>query len=117
MALELNKTLDDYIDESTGQPFVLWLCSGERNAFLERVVKPIYEAAQQEVERSKNGTAPHKAWRNYDDLNEYFWSRRYFKKLWWPINIGGNFFLTGGSGKRVGKMGFVEQRTFFNLLT
>ncbi|KAI4363838.1 hypothetical protein MLD38_020005 [Melastoma candidum] len=116
MALELNKILDDYIDESTGQPFVPWLCSGERNAFLERVVKPIYAAAQKEVERSKNGTAPHKAWRNYDDLNEYFWSRRCFKKLRWPINIGGNFFLTGGSGKKVGKTGFVEQRTFFNLL-
>lgn len=26
-----------------------------------------------ETKRSKNGKAPHSAWCNYDDLNEYFW--------------------------------------------
>lgn len=27
----------------------------------------------QEAKKSKNGTAPHTTWCNYDDLNEYFW--------------------------------------------
>lgn len=27
----------------------------------------------QETESNNNGTAPHSSWRNYDDLNEYFW--------------------------------------------
>ncbi|KAI7749087.1 hypothetical protein M8C21_015578, partial [Ambrosia artemisiifolia] len=105
--------LEDYIDENTGRP-VLPSISGE-NAFLERVVKPIYDTVKLEVEFSRNGTAPHGNWRNYDDLNEYFWSRRCFEKLKWPIDIGSNFFATTSRGKRVGKTGFVEQRSFLNL--
>ncbi|KAI3714043.1 hypothetical protein L1987_72633 [Smallanthus sonchifolius] len=85
------------------------------NAFLNRVVKPIYDTVKAEVENSKNGTAPHSNWRNYDDINEYFWSRRCFDKLKWPIDIGSNFFATTSRGKRVGKTGFVEQRSFLNL--
>ena len=27
----------------------------------------------QEAKKSENGKAPHSAWCNYDDLNEYFW--------------------------------------------
>jgi callose synthase len=27
----------------------------------------------QETLKNRGGTAPHSAWRNYDDLNEYFW--------------------------------------------
>jgi callose synthase len=70
MAMELNKILEDYIDENTGQP-VLPSLSGE-NAFLNCVVKPIYETIRAEVQSSKDGTAPHRVWRNYDDINEYF---------------------------------------------
>lgn len=113
MAMELNKILEDYIDENTGQP-VLPSFSGE-NAFLKTVVKPIYETVRAEVEGSKNGTAPHRAWRNYDDINEYFWSKRCFEKLKWPIDGGSNFFVTSGKKDRVGKTGFVEQRSFWNL--
>ncbi|KAE9456116.1 hypothetical protein C3L33_11996, partial [Rhododendron williamsianum] len=119
MAMDLNKILDGYIDENTGRPFVPHL-SGE-NAFLNRVVRPIYETVRAEVENSRNGTAPHSAWRNYDDVNEYFWSRRCFEKLKWPIDLSSNFFVTSngkgeGGGKRVvGKTGFVEQRSFWNL--
>ncbi|KAL7000400.1 Callose synthase 12 [Sarracenia purpurea var. burkii] len=114
MAMELNKILEDYIDENTGRP-ALPSISGE-NAFLNRVVKPIYETIRSEVENSKNGTAPHSAWRNYDDINEYFWTRRCFHKLKWPIDVGSNFFVTTSKGKHVGKTGFVEQRSFWNLL-
>ncbi|KAJ0428307.1 putative 1,3-beta-glucan synthase [Helianthus annuus] len=113
MAMELNRILEDYIDENTGRP-VLPSISGE-NAFLERVVKPIYDTVKLEVEFSRNGTAPHANWRNYDDINEYFWDKRCFDKLKWPIDIGSNFFATTSRGKRVGKTGFVEQRSFLNL--
>ncbi|GMG98580.1 hypothetical protein Nepgr_000420 [Nepenthes gracilis] len=113
MALELNKILEDYIDENTGRPFVPSI-SGE-NAYLNRVVKPIYETISKEVENSRNGTAPHSAWRNYDDINEYFWSRRCFDKLKWPIDLGSTFFVVSGRKRKVGKTGFVEQRSFWNL--
>ncbi|KAK3404709.1 hypothetical protein EUGRSUZ_K01027 [Eucalyptus grandis] len=113
MAMELNKILEDYIDEATGQP-VLPSFSGE-NAFLNMVVKPIYETVKAEVEGSKNGTAPHRAWRNYDDINEYFWSKRCFEKLKWPLDGGSNFFVTSARRDLVGKTGFVEQRSFWNL--
>lgn len=113
MAMELNKILEDYIDENTGRPF-LPSVSGE-NAFLNRVVTPIYETIRAEVQNSKNGTAPHSAWRNYDDINEYFWSRRCLKKLKWPMDLGSTFFVTASGEKKVGKTGFVEQRSFWNL--
>ncbi|KAH7857240.1 hypothetical protein Vadar_010462 [Vaccinium darrowii] len=113
MAMELNKTLDDDIDEETGRPFIPSL-SGE-NAFLKRVVMPIYNTIRGEAERSRNGTAPHSAWRNYDDINEYFWSRRCFQRVKWPIDLSCRFFATRKEDKRVGKTGFVEQRTFWNV--
>ncbi|KAF3444128.1 hypothetical protein FNV43_RR13818 [Rhamnella rubrinervis] len=113
MAMELNKILEGYIDENTGQP-VLPSISGE-NAYLNCVVKPIYETIRAEVESSRNGTAPHSEWRNYDDINEYFWSKRCFQKLKWPIDVGSNFFVTSGRSKHVGKTGFVERRSFLNL--
>uniref|UniRef100_A0A5B7C9Y6 1,3-beta-glucan synthase n=1 Tax=Davidia involucrata TaxID=16924 RepID=A0A5B7C9Y6_DAVIN len=112
MAMELNQVLDDYIDDNTGRPFLPSI-SGE-NAFLLHVITPIYETIRAEVKRSRNGTAPHSAWRNYDDINEYFWSRRCFRRLKWPIDLGSNFFGTSND-KRVGKTGFVEQRTFWNV--
>ncbi|KAL8228535.1 hypothetical protein R6Q57_016119 [Mikania cordata] len=113
IAMELNKILEDYIDENTGRP-ILPTVSGE-NAFLNRIVTPIYNTVKAEVESSGNGTAPHSNWRNYDDINEYFWSRRCFDKLKWPIDIGSNFFVTPVKRKTVGKTGFVEQRSFLNL--
>ncbi|KAF5188382.1 Callose synthase [Thalictrum thalictroides] len=113
LAMELNRILEDYIDENTGRP-VLPSISGE-NAFLLQVVTPIYKTIKEEMENSRNGTAPHSAWRNYDDINEYFWSRRCFQRLKWPIDVGSNFFETKNKRKGVGKTGFVEQRSFWNL--
>lgn len=100
MAMELNKILEDYIDENTGQP-VMPSISGE-NAFLNCVVTPIYETIKAEVESSRNGTAPHSVCRNYDDINEYFWSKRCFEKLKWPIDVGSNFFVTSTRKRHVG---------------
>ncbi|KAK8259747.1 hypothetical protein V6Z11_D13G076400 [Gossypium hirsutum] len=113
MAMELNRILEDFIDQNTGQP-AMPSTLGEYG-FLNCVVKPIYETVKMEVECSKNGTAPHHAWRNYDDLNEYFWGRRCFHKLKWPIDAGCKFFVTSSKRKRVGKTGFVERRSFFNI--
>ncbi|MBA0698044.1 hypothetical protein Goari_021554 [Gossypium aridum] len=110
MAMELNKILEYYIDENTGQ-LVMPSLLGE-NTFLHCVVKLIYEIVKAEVENSKNRTVPHTAWRNYDDLNDYFWSKRCFKKLKWPLDVGSKFFVTSSRSKHVGKIGFVEQRSF-----
>ncbi|KAK9906978.1 hypothetical protein M0R45_002587 [Rubus argutus] len=112
MAMELNQVLDEDIDPETGRPFLP--VSGDR-AFLRSVIVPIYNTIKEEVEDSRNGTRPHSAWRNYDDINEYFWSRRCFKSLKWPINYSSNFFSTAPKEIRVGKTGFVEQRSFWNL--
>ncbi|XP_061357661.1 callose synthase 12-like [Gastrolobium bilobum] len=105
MAMDLNRILQQQEDRAF-EPSI----SGE-NGFLKFVVKPIYEVIRSEVERSRNGTAPHCKWRNYDDINEYFWSRTCFENLKWPINVGCSSFF----GARKCKSGFVEQRSFWNV--
>lgn len=113
MAKELNDVLDEKIDPETGLPY-LPRESGECG-YLKSVVIPIYQTIKTEVESSRNGKAPHSAWRNYDDINEYFWSMRCFHGLKWPLNLSCNFFATTPKAKRVGKTGFVEQRSFWNV--
>ncbi|KAL0921523.1 hypothetical protein M5K25_008603 [Dendrobium thyrsiflorum] len=113
MAMDLNRILEDYIDESTGSPSTPAIIGEE--AFLNRVVKPIYATIKAEVDSSRNGTAPHSAWRNYDDINEYFWSRHCFDRLKWPLELSKNFFAIPPDRNRVRKTGFVEQRSFWNL--
>ncbi|XP_051126001.1 callose synthase 11 [Andrographis paniculata] len=112
MTMELNYILDDHMDENTGQLFVPSTC--KEFGFLNDVVTPVYVTIKNEVSRSRNGTAPHSAWRNYDDINEYFWSRRCFRKIKWPFDLSANFF-SADRERRVGKTGFVEQRTFWNV--
>nr|CDM83143.1 unnamed protein product [Triticum aestivum] len=45
-----------------------------------------------EAAMSKRGTVSHSKWRNYDDLNEYFWSKKCFKQLGWPMDPASDFF-------------------------
>ncbi|XP_048141589.1 callose synthase 11-like isoform X2 [Rhodamnia argentea] len=113
MAMELNDILEARIDENTGRPFLPSVY--RQKPFLKSIVMPIYQTIKIEVEGSRNGRAPHSAWRNYDDLNEYFWSRRCFKTLKWPIELDCNYFATADKSQRVGKTGFVEQRSFWNV--
>eukprot|EP01018_Ginkgo_biloba_P014079 Gb_29725 [translate_table: standard] len=130
MALELNSILEDYLDKNTGQ-LALPAYSGE-NAFLRKVVMPLYLTVKAETEASRGGKAPHSAWRNYDDINEYFWSKRCFEQLGWPLKLDGKFFLLPElpqmqhnedfqrfrdmlQKQKVGKTGFVEQRSFWNI--
>lgn len=89
-------------------------------SFLERVISPLYEVVAAEAESNDNGRAPHSAWRNYDDFNEYFWSLYCFE-LSWPWRTSSSFFTKPNRGsksdgrKRTGKTSFVEHRTFFHL--
>ncbi|CAO2171493.1 unnamed protein product [Urochloa humidicola] len=113
MALDLNHVIDQSVDIETGRPSIPAV-HGE-DAFLEKVVTPIYNVLKAEVDSSRNGTKPHSAWRNYDDVNEYFWSRRVFRRLQWPLSPTRNFFIPPGKSGRIGKTGFVEQRSFWNV--
>ncbi|RAL52099.1 hypothetical protein DM860_014926 [Cuscuta australis] len=94
-------------------------------SFLDQVICPLYDVLAAEARNNDNGRAPHSAWRNYDDFNEYFWSLNCFE-LSWPWRITSPFFLkptprsknilkSSGSSKRQGKTSFVEHRTFLHL--
>ncbi|XLU60984.1 hypothetical protein S245_020205, partial [Arachis hypogaea] len=52
---------------------------GDEEAFLRKVITPFYRVIDTEAKRSRNGTAPHSVWCNYDDLNEYF--------CWMTLNL------------------------------
>lgn len=64
---------------------------GEDEAFLRKVVTPIYNVIAKEAERRKKVKSKHSEWRNYDDLNEYFWSPDCFR-LGWPMRADADFF-------------------------
>ncbi|KDP23126.1 hypothetical protein JCGZ_00181 [Jatropha curcas] len=99
----------------------------DEEAFLRNVITPIYMVLHKESKRNKGGKASHSKWRNYDDLNEYFWSDKCFR-LGWPMDRNADFFVhtddtlhtnersnQGNSGKRKPKTNFVEVRTFWHL--
>ncbi|KAK3164457.1 hypothetical protein QOZ80_1AG0018870 [Eleusine coracana subsp. coracana] len=101
---------------------------GSDDAFLQLVIQPIYNVMLKETTRSKRGTVSHSKWRNYDDLNEYFWSKKCFKKLGWPMDPTADFFADPTQPKneaekhdhvvtrrRIAKTNFVEVRTFLHL--
>ncbi|XP_022741019.1 callose synthase 7-like isoform X4 [Durio zibethinus] len=96
-------------------------------AFLRNVITPIYAVLWKEVKRNKGGKASHSKWRNYDDLNEYFWSEKCFQ-LKWPMDLKADFFVHSDElppanvrhnqvaiEKRKPKTNFVEARTFWHL--
>ncbi|XP_038691552.1 putative callose synthase 8 isoform X2 [Tripterygium wilfordii] len=51
-----------------------------------------------EAAKSKGRTADHSTWRNYDDLNEYFWSPDCFQ-IGWPMREDHNFFCVNSSNR------------------
>eukprot|EP00899_Mesostigma_viride_P004611 jgi/Mesvir1/14150/Mv21726-RA.2 len=78
-----------------------WLTDGSRGgSFLSAVIKPVYDIIAKEAHNahdsssrpSINGNRPHTAWRNYDDMNEFFWTRDCFK-LGWPWSTEANYFV------------------------
>eukprot|EP00250_Pteridium_aquilinum_P011201 c19900_g1_i1 orf=712-6561(-) len=124
MAGELSSMLAGNVSSVTGEN-VMPTSGGGEGSFLEKVVTPIYEVIAAEVSHEK---FRHSQWRNYDDLNEYFWSVDCFR-LGWPMRNNGNFFKTpkdkrrifqrrtGGIGQSfwVGKTNFVEVRSFLHI--
>lgn len=107
MAFELYGMLAGSVSPMTGE-HVKPAYGGDDEAFLQKVVTPIYQTiakvtcfsyssrgdlfflsfpsiyllfyffnldlcALQEAKRSRGGKSKHSVWRNYDDLNEYFW--------------------------------------------
>ncbi|XP_070044409.1 callose synthase 3-like isoform X3 [Nicotiana tabacum] len=64
----------------------------------------IHEAA-----RSRRGKAKHSQWRNYDDLNEYFWSADCFR-LGWPMRADADFFCLPVEELRAERNGKAESR-------
>uniref|UniRef100_A0A0D3F323 1,3-beta-glucan synthase n=1 Tax=Oryza barthii TaxID=65489 RepID=A0A0D3F323_9ORYZ len=58
--------------------------------------------------KNKNGVSDHSTWRNYDDLNEFFWldTMLYWViafancfKLGWPMRLNNDFFFTSNKNK------------------
>ncbi|KAF5481508.1 hypothetical protein F2P56_002150 [Juglans regia] len=121
MANELNEILHISVSGATYQG-----TARDEEYFLREIISPIYKVLLKEVMRNKGGTESHSAWRNYDDLNEYFWSDRCFR-LGWPMDLKADFFRSDITkpadmrfnqtvdGKRKPKTNFVEVRTFLHL--
>ncbi|KAL9458899.1 hypothetical protein AB3S75_007730 [Citrus x aurantiifolia] len=117
------REMDEILRQQTAQPANS--CTSENGvSFLDQVITPLYEVVAAEAANNDNGRAPHSAWRNYDDFNEYFWSLHCFE-LSWPWRKSSSFFLkptprsknllNPGGGKRRGKTSFVEHRSFLHL--
>ncbi|KAJ8616668.1 hypothetical protein MRB53_036040 [Persea americana] len=127
MAYELYGVLSGAVSMETGEN-VRPACGGGPESFLNNVVTPIYRVIYEEAQKNKNGTADHSKWRNYDDLNEFFWSTDCFQ-LGWPLRLDHDFFRVASSDgyhaqattdedhgrKWLGKTNFVEIRSFWNL--
>ncbi|XP_042513016.1 callose synthase 3-like [Macadamia integrifolia] len=127
MAFELYGMLAGNVSPMTGEN-VKPAYGGEEEAFLRKVVTPIYETIAKEAERSKKAKSKHSQWRNYDDLNEYFWSIDCFR-LGWPMRADADFFCQSLDQLRseknaeskptrdrwVGKNNFVEIRSFWHV--
>ncbi|XP_043693355.1 callose synthase 3-like [Telopea speciosissima] len=127
MACELYGMLAGNVSSMTGEN-VKPAYGGEEEAFLGKVVTPIYETIAKEAQRSKWAKSKHSQWRNYDDLNEYFWSGDCFR-LGWPMRTDADFFcpsldqlrsdknaeIKSTRDWRVGKINFVEIRSFWHI--
>ncbi|CAL5051430.1 unnamed protein product [Urochloa decumbens] len=128
MAYELHGLLAGNVSIVTGEN-IRPSYGGDEEAFLKKVVTPIYRVIRKEAGKSQHGKTPHSAWSNYDDLNEYFWTPDCFS-LGWPMRDDGDFFksvhdsrpvtMAGTSPQKVstkstGKINFVETRTFWHI--
>ncbi|XP_022750939.1 callose synthase 5 [Durio zibethinus] len=122
MAYELHGLLAGNVSIVTGEN-IKPSYGGDDEAFLRKVITPIYCVIEKEAAKSQNGKASHSLWCNYDDLNEYFWSSDCFS-LGWPMRDDGDFFKSNPDmGKKTsqrksgstGKSNFVEIRSFWHL--
>ncbi|KAK9088625.1 hypothetical protein Scep_027707 [Stephania cephalantha] len=91
MAYELYGILSGAEDPITGEQ-VRPANGGGSESFLSNVVTPVYKVIYKEAERKEIGGSDHSEWRNYDDLNEFFWSPNCFQ-LGWPFRADHKFFF------------------------
>ncbi|XP_076911186.1 callose synthase 2-like [Bidens hawaiensis] len=125
MAFELYGMLAGSVNSVTGEN-VKPAYGGEKEAFLRKVVTPIYNTIAKEAQKSKGGKTKHSQWRNYDDLNEYFWSVDCFR-IGWPMRADADFFHVpeecrdndvekpATRGRWVGKINFVEIDSYWHI--
>ncbi|CAH8375109.1 unnamed protein product [Eruca vesicaria subsp. sativa] len=125
MAYELHGLLAGNVSIVTGEN-IKPSYGGDDEAFLRKVITPIYRVVEKEANKNANGKAAHSDWSNYDDLNEYFWSSDCFS-LGWPMRDDGDFFKSTRDMAQVGKKGslrkagntgksnFTETRTFWHI--
>ncbi|XP_028555016.1 callose synthase 3 isoform X2 [Dendrobium catenatum] len=127
MAFELYSMLAGNVSPMTGEN-VKPAYGGDEEAFLRKVVTPIYKTIAEEAKRSKTEKSKHSQWRNYDDLNEYFWSVDCFR-LGWPMRADADFFcqphkypsekngenVNTARHRWIGKSNFVEIRSFWHI--
>ncbi|XP_014497796.1 callose synthase 5 [Vigna radiata var. radiata] len=124
MAYELHGLLAGNVSIVTGENIKPSYGSDDE-AFLCKVITPLYRVIEKEAKKSRHGKAPHSAWCNYDDLNEYFWSSDCFS-LGWPMRDDGEFFKSTsdlaqgrkGAPRKFGKTvksNFVETRSFWHI--
>ncbi|CAM0945991.1 unnamed protein product [Alopecurus aequalis] len=78
--------------------------SGAVSLITGEKVRPAYGGQDEsflnkEALKNKNGVSDHSTWRNYDDLNEFFWSADCFK-LGWPMRLNNDFFYTSTKNKK-----------------
>ncbi|QCE03856.1 callose synthase [Vigna unguiculata] len=79
MAFELYGMLAGNVNPMIGEN-VKPTYGGEEEAFLRKVFSPINNVIAKEAARNKKGQSKHSQWRNYDDLNEYFWMTNHLAK-------------------------------------
>ncbi|XP_062218735.1 putative callose synthase 8 [Phragmites australis] len=97
MSYELYGVLSGAVSLITGEK-VRPAYGGDDESFLNNVVRPIYIVILEEAQKNKNGASDHSTWRNYDDINEFFWSADCFK-LGWPMRLNNDFFFTSSATK------------------
>ncbi|GAB2269726.1 Callose synthase 10 [Dionaea muscipula] len=108
------KELDVILDHGEARPAPSCESSDDGSvSFLQQIIAPIYKTMKAEADNN-NGKSAHSAWRNYDDFNEYFWSRGCFE-LGWPMAKNSPFLMQPKGRKRTAKSSFVEHRTFLHL--
>ncbi|CAL9155136.1 unnamed protein product [Musa hybrid cultivar] len=127
MAFELYGMLAGNVSPMTGEN-IRPAYGGDEEAFLKKIVTPIYEIIAKEAKKSKSERSKHSQWRNYDDLNEYFWSVDCFH-LGWPMRADADFFCSPQNSRDerneesklakgqqwIGKVNFVEIRSFWHI--
>ncbi|XP_048541404.1 callose synthase 3-like isoform X2 [Triticum urartu] len=124
MAFELYGILAGNLIPTTGEN-VKPAYGSQEEAFLNKVVTPIYKVIEKEALRSKTIKSGHSDWRNYDDVNEYFWSRDCFL-LGWPMRDDADFFqvphdaplnkMNVENGHHwMGKVNFAEIRSLWHI--